>query len=360
MRYSIFPLAVALALFGCNKSAPPKPAAPLPAAPAVAAPAGPTPDDAKAFVAKVNEDLKALNQKSATAEWIKSTYITDDTERNAANANEALLGYVAKAIKDSVKFNELSKQGKLDPDTDRALYLLRVSYPLPAPADAKKRQEMTEAMARLEGMYGKGKYCKQVGGKEQCRDLEQLSDVMDKSRDYAELLDAWQGWHSISPPMRPLYARLVELGNEGAREIGFKDVGELWRAGYDMPPDQFEKETERLWEQLQPLYQDLHCYVRAKLSKRYGAGKVPLDGPIPAHLLGNMWAQEWTNIYPLVEPFPGQGSLDVTGAMVKQKWDPLKMVKTGEAFYTSMGLKPLPQSFFEKSMFTKPLDRDVV
>jgi peptidyl-dipeptidase A len=314
-----------------------------------------TPAEAKAFVAKVNDDLKKLLVKQSTADWIKSTFITDDTERNSATANADVMAYTASAIKETARFLGL----KLDPDTERTIYLLRVSSSLPAPDDAHKRDELAGIAAKLEGMYGKGKWCG-PDGKKKCRDLEELSDVMAQSRKWDELLDAWVGWHTISRDMRPMYTRLVELGNQGAREIGFANLGDLWRSGYDMPPAAFEKETDRLWQQLRPLYDDLHCKVRSELVKIYGADKVKPDGLIPAHLLGNMWAQEWNKIYPLVEPYKGLASLDVDAAIKAQKWDEIKMVKTGEAFFTSLGLDPLPASFWERSMFKKPRDREVV
>ncbi|HLT28957.1 MAG TPA: M2 family metallopeptidase, partial [Myxococcaceae bacterium] len=225
--------------------------------------------------------------------------------------------------------------------------------------DAAKREELATTASRLEGIYGKGRFCG-ADGQGECRDLLELSRVIDTSRNYDELLEAWVGWRTVSPPMRPLFERMVTLGNEGAREIGFNDLGDLWRSGYDMPPEAFEKETDRLWQQVQPLYEELHCYVRGRLAKHYGEDKVPAGEPIPAHLLGNMWAQEWMNIYPLMEPYPGQVSLDVTGALQKQNWDAIRMVKLGESFFTSLGLEKLPETFWERSQFTKPRDRDVV
>jgi peptidyl-dipeptidase A len=321
------------------------------------APAKATAQDAKKFADRVNADLKRLLVKQATADWVKSTYITDDTEQLSAWMNEDVLAYMNQAIKDSRRFDGL----KLDADTERTLHLLRVNSVLVAPADPQKRAELASIAAKLEGDYGKGKVCKKdKAGKEKCKDLGELEEVMATSRNYDELLEAWTGWHSISPPMRPLYERLVTLGNEGAQEIGFANTGDLWKSGYDMPPEAFEKDLQRLWGQVKPLYDDLHCYVRARLAKKYGADKVPAGKPIPAHLLGNMWAQEWNNIYPLVEPFPGQANLDVTASLKKQGYDAVKMVKTGEGFFTSMGLKPLPDSFWQHSMLTKPRDREVV
>ncbi|GMT99470.1 M2 family metallopeptidase [Corallococcus caeni] len=329
---------------------------PAPAAKATPAPAAKaTPAEAKQFAEKLNADLKQLWTRQATAEWIKSTYITDDTERNAASVNEEVMAYVNNAIKESRRFDGL----KLDADTARMLHLLRVSQTLPAPANPKQRAELAATAAKLEGLYGKGKYCGK-DGKGKCRDLEELSDVMAESRNADELLDAWTGWHAISRPMRPLYTQLVDLSNAGAKDIGFNDLGTLWRSSYDMTPAEFETEAQRLWGQVKPMYDELHCYVRGRLAKQYGEAKVPAGKPIPAHLLGNMWAQEWNNIYPLVEPFPGQASLDVGSALVKQGYDPQKMVKLGEKFFTSLGMKPLPQTFWERSQFTKPKDRDVV
>ena len=323
------------------------------ATPAPAAKA--TPAEAKQFAAKLNADLKKLWTRQSTADWIKSTYITDDTERNAASISEEVMAYVNGAIKESRRFDGL----KLDPETARILHLLRVSQTLPAPANATQRAELAATAAKLDGMYGKGKYCGK-DGKGKCRDLGELSDVMAESRDPDALLDAWQGWHSISRPMRPLYSQLVNLSNAGAKDIGFSDLGTLWRSAYDMPPAEFEQEAQRLWGQVKPMYDELHCYVRGRLAKQYGEAKVPAGKPIPAHLLGNMWAQEWNNIYPLVEPFPGQADLDVDAMLVKQGYDAQKMVKLGEKFFTSLGLKPLPQTFWERSQFTKPRDRDVV
>jgi len=229
-----------------------------------------------------------------------------------------------------------------------------------APSDPAKRKELAEIGAKMEGIYGKGKYCKDPKKPKACKDIGQLSDIMTDTRDYDQLLDAWNGWHSISVELRPLYTRFVELANEGAREIGYTDLGELWRSGYDMSAADFEQETERLWTQVKPLYDQLHCHVRAKLVEKYGKERVPENGLIPAHLLGNMWAQEWGNIYSLVEPYPGTTSIDVTKALKKAKYDELKMVKLGESFFTSLGLDPLPETFWERSMFIQPKDREVV
>ncbi len=317
--------------------------------------------DATAFVSDVNARLRELYVESSRMAWVKSTYITEDTEVLAAKASERLMAYQSQAIKDSLRFRGLD----LPPDVARSLYLLKFSAGLPAPEDAKKRAELAELDSKLSALYGKGKPCspKLVGhGKDkkaECLTLTELSDVIAKSRDPELLLEAWSKWRSISPPMRPMYERMVQLGNEGARELGFADMGEIWRGRYDMPAEQFVAETERLWTEVEPLYDELHCFVRARLRKKYGEALIPKGAPIPAHLLGNMWAQEWSNLYDLVEPFPGKGLPDLTRQLEKKKYDEKKLVELGEKFFVSLGMDPLPKTFWERSQFVRPRDRDV-
>ncbi|MEW5850197.1 MAG: M2 family metallopeptidase [Myxococcota bacterium] len=319
----------------------------LNAAPAPAA----TPAEAQAFVQRANQELHAAFAKRDRINWVNQTYITDDTTALASEGEEMVMELIARLVKESQRFDGL----KLDDDTARQLKLLKLSAGLPAPPDATERKELAEIATWLTSVYGKGSYCK-AG---ECKDLTALSKILAESRNEPELREAWTGWHGISVPMKDKYARYVDLANKGARDLGFKDFGEMWKSRYDMTPAEFEAETERLWTQVKPLYDQLHCYVRGKLRAHYG-NVVPEKGPIPAHLLGNMWAQEWANIYPLVEPYSGQVSLDVTKALQQKGYDELKMVKLGESFFTSLGLDPLPASFWERSMFKKPRDREVV
>lgn len=320
--------------------------------------APPTAADARSFIEQVDRDLRALWSDSARASWVKETYITDDTEAMAAEADERSMEYVARAIKDATRFDDVP--GK-DPDVERQLGLLKVSTSLPAPADAEKRSELARLSSRLVSVYGKGEWCPEgaAAGSEECQDLEELSKIIGESRDPQELQDAWVRWRTVSPPMKPMYERFVELGNEGAREIGFENLGVLWRSRYDMSPEDFEAMTDRLWEQVSPLYEKLHCYVRKELAQKY-PGVVEKTGTLPAHVLGNMWAQSWANVYPLVEPYPGQGDLDVTKVLEERNVGAREMAKMGESFFTSLGLEPLPESFWERSMLEKPADRAVV
>ena len=229
---------------------------------------------------------------------MQANFITDDTEKIAADANKDLIAATMELAKAATRFDGL----ELPPELRRKLTLLKLApLPLPAPSDPKLQTELTEIAAWLEATYGKGKYCRGARRDDATAwTSAQITKIMAESRNYDELLDVWRGWHAISPPMRPKYARFVELANQGARELGFTDLGAMWRSAYDMPPDAFAAELDRLWGQVRPLYEALHAHVRASLAKTYGADKVPADGPIPAHLLGNMWAQQWGNIYPLV------------------------------------------------------------
>ena len=319
----------------------------LPAGIASATPA----DD---FVASLNKQLAELSLEVNAAAWTQATYITVDTQFLNAKANERLLGTFSKLVADAKAY-----EGQpMSEASSRAIKLLKLGLPAPAPDDPQKRAELAAVLAGMEAKYGSAKYCKQ--GADGCRDETQLKAVVATSRDYDQLLDAWQGWHEAARPIREDYVRYVALANEGARELGYKDLGAMWRAGYDMPADDFSKEATRLWSQVQPLYKQLHCYTRARLAQKYGEDKVPAGKPIPAHLLGNMWAQQWDTLFDLLEPYPGVSSLDVTGALKSQGWDAIRMTKSAEDFYTSIGFPKLPQTFWERSMLVKPRDRDVV
>jgi len=314
----------------------------------------PTLQEAEAFIKNAEAKLLELNVLSSRADWVKSTYITDDTEILAAHADERSIAAQVELAKQATRFDHL----QLPADLARKMMLLKVSLVLATPADPKASAELTAITSRLEGTYGKGKWC--PPGKDKCLDVEDLGRLMATSHDPGELRDAWVGWHLIARPMRQDFARYVELSNQGARELGFPDTGALWRSKYDMPPDEFAKELDRLWEQVRPLYLQLHAYVRWKLREKYGDQVVPANGPIPADLLGNMWAQTWENTYPLLAPPNADPDYDLTQILKSRNTDALGMVRYGEHFFTSLGFRPLPQTFWERSMFVKPRDRDVV
>lgn len=317
--------------------------------------AAPTAAAAQKFIEDAEKQLFDLAVKASRAGWVQENFITDDTEQLAAEAGEILNTASTRYAKEAHRFDGVA----LAPELARKRLLLELATGFPAPDDPKAQKELAQILASLDGDYGKGKWCPD-GEKGKCLDVTAVEKLMAESRDAEELKRAWVGWHAIGAPMRQRYARMVELGNQGARELGYVDVGALWRSNYDMPPDQFAKEEDRLWEQLKPLYLSLHAYVRGQLRKKYGAGLVPEHGLIPAQLLGNIWSQEWNNVYSLMDsPKPSQ-SYDLSKILQERKTDARGMVKYGENFFESLGFAPLPKTFWERSLFTKPADRDVV
>jgi len=311
--------------------------------------------EAHAFIVKAEKQLFDLNNKAGRASWVQENFITDDTEAISADAQQQVLAATTDLALKAARFKDV----KLSPVDARKMMLLRLSLVLPAPKNPAAQERLTKIAVSLDSDYGKGKYCPD-GPKGKCLSLNDLERIMTNSRDPKEILMAWKGWHSISPPMRERYAEMVSLANEGARDLGFADTGAMWRSKYDMPPDAFAAEMDRLWQQVRPLYVALHTHVRYKLIEKYGKDVVGDSKLIPAHLLGNMWGQTWGNIYPLVAP-PGAGKgYDLTELLQAKKVDEKEMVHYGERFFTSLGFAPLPGTFWDRSLFVKPADRDVV
>jgi peptidyl-dipeptidase A len=314
-------------------------------------------EDAAAFVSRLNKELGSLSREGNAAGWVQATYITPDTQLINARTNERFLEYFSKAVDESRRYDHV----KMDAASARSIALLRQGVSAPAPNDAAKRAELAEIIARMDANYGEGKYCDKKNGKERCRNIDDFSETLANSRNFDELTEAWAGWHTVGRNIRTDYTRFAELANEGARELGYADLGAMWRSGYDMTPEAFDVEVERLWGQVKPLYDELHCYARTQLAKKYGEDKVPAGKPIPAQLFGNLWAQQWNKIVPdILEPYPGVSGPSVDTALVSQKYDALRMTKQAESFYTSLGMPSLPASFWERSMLTRPRDREVL
>ena len=369
-------LASALVLASSGDTQAREAAAPLASGPA-------TPADADKFVADINADLRRIRPYFASAQWLQETYITGDSQLISSRALEEYLGWRARRLEESKRFNGVEG---LKPETARAIMLLK-NVSVPPPSAPQQQAELASILSNMKAHYGAAKWCR---GSNDCLNLSDIEKIIDDREQTPEArLAAWKGWHESARAIRKDYQRFVELVNQGAKEMGFADTGEVWRGGYDMTPAEFAQETERLWTQVKPLYSELHCYVRGKLNAKYGDAVVPKTALIPAHLLGNMWAQEWSNIYPLVEPYPGVAGLDVTAALKNQRdaefarirsenpsqdtplqiaelshladaAESVKMAKTAEDFYTSVGMPSLPASFWVKSMLTRPRDRDVV
>lgn len=312
----------------------------------------PTIQEAKEFLENTEARIESFNLRAATAAWEKATNITEATNAAEAKVNAEGAKLSTELSNAAKRFNNLSLPANMRRKID---WLKRGSY-FPAPETDGAAEELAEIMSRLDSAYGTGKF--EYKGKE--IRLGEASDIIAKSRDPEVLKTIWEGWRTISPPMKDDYARMVEIINEGARELGYADAGALWRGGYDMDGDAFIKEADRLWGQVKPLYDELHCYVRNELNEKYGDDIVPVDAPIRADLLGNMWAQSWGNIFDEVAPENAASGVDVTKLLIEKEYDPVKMVKTGEKFFTSMGFAPLPQTFWERSQIVKPEGREVV
>jgi peptidyl-dipeptidase A len=383
-RHALLTLAIiacVVSASACKRS--PTPSETTSASTAKLAPANETADQ---FIARVNGEFRNTYTELSTAQWISSTYISDDSEMLAAKANERWLTQLNGWIEQARKF-----EGRpMSPATARSIMLLKLMTAMPAPRNPDRLAELTRIASRMEGMYGAGKYCTTPGDPASCKQLNDLEDVLRSSRDYDAQLGAWKGWHTIAPPMRKDYVRFVELVNEGAKDMGFADAGEVWRSGYDMPPAEIAAETDRLWSQVKPLYEQLHCYARTKLDAKYGKDKGEVAGRmLPAHLLGNMWQQDWSNLWDILQPYQNAGSLDITGALQQQYQQdystelarhpgaptPVELVEIehgaqlevakqmasrAQDFYTSLGMQKLPASYWDKSQFIKPRDRDVI
>lgn len=371
--------ATLLTLTACG-SAPENEAAKTPAA----APA----ESADAFIARANRSIEEVTPEITSAQWLSSTYINADSQRVAAGANERWLTLRNALVEQAKTYDEAAQT----PATARALHILKTDAAMPAPRDPARLKELAGIATRMEAAYGAGKWCRDGEAAKDCLDIGRISEILadTATSSYDEQLAAWEGWHTVSPPMRADYRRFVELTNEGAKEMGYANTGEVWRAGYDMTPAEFQAETDRLWNQVKPLYTQLQCYTRGKLVEKYG-DKGQVDGMLPAHLTGNLWQQDWGNLWPILEPYKGVGSLDINTALRQQRDDALnasvaqagglgkltaerqvelsrqadldiatKMTRLAEGFYTGLGMPALPGSFYTDSQLIQPRDRDVV
>lgn len=325
------------------------------AAPACAQDAAATPATVKTWLSQAEKDYFDQSVRTNRTEWVYQTNITYDTAELTSAGNAALTKLQVDQAKQAAI---LAKVPGLAPDVARKLLVIRTQITTPAPTTPGAAEEFAALQARVQGIYGKGHGTlngEPVNGSD-------IEEAMGTTRDPAKLKEMWVSWHdTVGTPMKADYVRMVDIANAGARELGFADTGALWRSNYDMDPDAFAALTEKIWGEVQPLYRQLHCYVRTKLNEKYGDAVQPRTGPIRADLLGNMWAQEWGNIYDIVAP-AGAGDLgyDVTDLLTAKGYDPLKMVKAGEGFYSSLGLAQLPETFWQRSQFVKPRDREVV
>ncbi len=313
-----------------------------------------TSEDLDNFLFDVEQEYREEGPIINSASWISSNFITYDSQKVIADYGTR---YTLKSLETSRRaadFNNLNTT----PDKKRMLNILKSSFVMPSPFDNELAKELSEITTSLEAMYGKGEYCYEDG---HCFDLEAFEAIIDKSRNPNQLLSAWRGWHEIGKPMKPMYMRMVEIGNQGSKDLGYKGLSDLWFSKYDMPAQDFLNETDRVWEEVKPLYDALHCHARAKLNDYYGDDIVSKSGPLPVHLLGNMWGQSWSNIYDIIYTQDSElNSIDVTKIIEEKSLSEIEMVEYAEDFFISIGFKSLPNTFWERSLFVKPKDRSVV
>ncbi|MDA8613281.1 M2 family metallopeptidase [Gammaproteobacteria bacterium] len=314
-----------------------------------------TESDVEAFLQRVELEDKTLGPIVSSAYWIGSNFITYDSQKVVADYGKRYQLLALERARQASAFDgvEVSEENR------RKLNLIKSSFVMPSPLDDELAGEISAISAELDAMYGSGQHC---FADDDCYDLEAFENIIDNSRDPAELLKAWEGWRNIGKPMKEMYLRMVEIGNQGANDLGYDGLTDLWFSQYDMPADEFLDETDRVWEELKPLYDALHCHVRDELSNYYGEGIVSKTGSLPAHVLGNMWGQSWSNIYDLVyTPSSSSNSkIDLTSILKEKDIDEIEMVKIAENFFISLGFEPLSESFWERSLFVKPQDRNVV
>ena len=306
------------------------------------------------FLNEVEKQNLELGPVISSASWISSNFITYDSQKVIADyGTRYTLDALEKARRAS-SFDEL----EVSDEKRRMLNILKTSFVMPPPLDDELAAELSKITTSLEAMYGGGEHCFEDGN---CYDLEAFEAIIDNSRNPEELLRAWSGWHEISKPMKPMYMRMVEIGNQGANDLGYQNLSDLWFSKYDMPSDEFLMETDRVWEEVKPLYEALHCHVRAKLNEHYGDEIVSNSNPLPVHMLGNMWGQSWSNIYDLVYPKQDEiSTVNLTKIIEERNLSEIDMVEYAEDFFISIGFEALPETFWERSLFVKPVDRSVV
>ena len=314
----------------------------------------PSNQELEEFLANVELENKKDGPVIYSASWISSNFITYDSQKVIADYGTKSTLKSLERSREAASFDGLDTSK----ENQRMLNILKSSFVMPPPLDEELASELSEITTSLEAMYGSGEYC---FDDEECYDLEAFESIIDNSRDPKELLRAWEGWHEIGKPMKPMYMRMVDIGNQGSVDLGYEGLSDLWFSKYDMPAEDFLDDTDRVWSEVKPLYDALHCHVRAKLNEHYGDEVISKTGPLPVHMLGNMWGQSWSNIYDLVyEEKPDSKYIDVTKIINEKSLSEIEMVEYAEDFFISMGFKPLPKTFWERSLFVKPRDRSVV
>ncbi|XP_071562887.1 angiotensin-converting enzyme-like [Temnothorax nylanderi] len=312
-------------------------------------------NNAQQLLKNINARYAEWSNKQSITSWNYASNMTDENlaeklrvSAEAANASKQIAQEV-----NAFPWRELD-----DESIKRQFKKLGILGTAALPEDSYKEFEMT--ISKMENIYSTAKIC-DYKDKNKC-DLALEPEITEKlmcSRDPEELKHIWIEWRKASgEKVKSLFPQYVELANTAARLNNFSDYAEYWMKDYEAAD--FPEQIENQWQQLKPLYLQLHAYVRRELRKKYGEDIVSEDGPIPAHLLGNTWAQTWSNIADFTMPFPGKQLPDVTATLVEQGYNATSMFRLAENFFTSINLSAMPDTFWEKSILTKQKDVDMI
>ncbi|XP_035658124.1 angiotensin-converting enzyme-like [Branchiostoma floridae] len=341
------------------------------------------------FIWDYNAKAEKVYYDTVVAYWNFNTNLTQENAQKQVAASLAVAQFGKEVAQNASKFDWQNFNNA----TLKRLFHSISSLGTAAQQDQAKLEELNNIMSEMDNIYSTGKACEyddpsncmalnpavplEVRGDINKIDMNALQcstpylstfflctdlySCLASSRDYDRLRFCWEGWRdAVGRQLKDKYSRFVELSNDAVSQDAqnWADTGAYWRSWYDIPD--FQEQLENLYNQLKPLYNNLHAYVRKKLREQYGEDKISATGPIPAHVLGNMWSQSWINIYDLVEPYPGKTSLDVTPKMKADGWTVDRMFRTSDDFFKDMGQIEMPQNFWNNSMFVKPADRNVV
>uniref|UniRef100_A0A182LUT3 Angiotensin-converting enzyme n=1 Tax=Anopheles culicifacies TaxID=139723 RepID=A0A182LUT3_9DIPT len=305
----------------------------------------------RAYLGSIESEILQRTYDETVASWDYESNITDYTAEISMKV----------ALDNAVFWKEVARELRLydfnsfkDADLKRRIKKLTdLGY---AALDETKFSQLVDAISRMQENYATAKVC-QYRNETNCNfGLEpELTETLAKSRDPEELKYYWVQWHAVAgKPVRKDFDEYVSLNREAAQLNNFTSGAEYWLDAYE--DDTFEQQVDAAIEQIRPLYEQIHGYVRYKLRKHYGNDIVSEKGPIPIHLLGNMWGQTWDNIADITTPFPNKKLLDVTEEMVRQGYTPVKMFEMGDEFFQSLNMTKLPPTFWEKSIVEKPND----
>ncbi len=302
-----------------------------------------TEKDAEAFLDIVTSLLMPVSTTAADADWAAATDVTPEHTGQRTGADKALatLSGATMIVTRAKAF--LAKRKELDDVTARQLDKLLLGAaenPGTIPDVVNKR---VEAEARQSSILDGYTFCLQpkpgaaqgTGACARTGTANQIDDILRKSRDLGERQRVWIASKEIGRPLKPGLIELRDLRNQVAKEMGYSSYFALQVADYGMTVPEMMALLDSTLETTRPLFDQLHCWAKNTLATRYKKAPPKM---IPAHWIGNRWAQDWPG---LIE----EASLD---PLFKGS-SPETIVKSAENFYVSLGFPRLPDSFWKKS-----------